>query len=100
MLETLIFGCCVVSFHPTTQQRSLCIAFSLLWLKNFIGSMDYCNGLLEWITGMPLNYFNHKNPSLANRGVGFSDYLNPSILAFHYSASSLESKLVLFHELG
>ena len=35
--------------------------------------MDYWNGLLEWTTGMLK--FSHKNPSLANKGVGFYDYL-------------------------
>ena len=42
-------------------------------LLEWTTGMDYWNGLLEWTTGMLK--FSHKNPSLANKGVGFYDYL-------------------------
>ena len=45
-----------------------------IWQSLFSG-MGYWNGLLEWTTGMPFDLkFSHKNPLLANGGVGLNDY--------------------------
>ena len=44
--------------------------------QSLFSGMDYWNGLLEWTTGMPFDLkFSHKNPLLANGGVGMNDYI-------------------------